>query len=179
MTLKNTSNDAFNHNNSDQRMDDEKYMQLAFKQAVLSAKIGEVPIGAVIVDNKGKIVAHGTNLREKEKTALGHAELVAIHRACKKLNSWRLVGCTLYVTLEPCFMCAGALVQSRISRVVFATHDPKGGALETLAQLGNDPRLNHRFEITSGILANESSLLLKNFFKEKRKKQSFATSNSR
>lgn len=144
-------------------------MRLALKQAELSKSIGEVPIGAIIINKSGKIIAKSTNLREKEKTTLGHAELVAIHRACKKLNSWRLIDCTLYVTLEPCFMCAGALVQSRIGRVVFAAHDPKGGALETLAQLGNNPKLNHRFNVTGGVLATASSLLLKKFFSEKRK----------
>jgi len=116
------------------------------------------------------LLIKATNLREKEKTTLGHAELVAIHRACRKLDSWRLIGCTLYVTLEPCYMCAGALLQSRISRVVFASHDPKGGALETLASLGNDPRLNHRFSVTGGVLGEECSLLLKKFFRKKRKK---------
>lgn len=172
MTLKKTSIDAHNQTKLDPSTDDEKYMRLAIRQAKLSEKIGEVPIGAVIVDKNGKILVKATNLREKAKTTLGHAELVAIHRACRKLDSWRLIDCTLYVTLEPCFMCAGALLQSRISRVVFASHDPKGGALETLAQLGNDPRLNHRFSVTSGVLGEECSLLLKKFFKKKRKSKS-------
>lgn len=169
MTLKNTSIDAHNQAKIDRGTADEKFMRIAIRQAKLSEKIGEVPIGAVIVDKNGTILAKATNVREKEKTTLGHAELVAIHRACKKLDSWRLVDCTLYVTLEPCYMCAGALLQSRISRVVFASHDPKGGALETLAQLGNDPRLNHRFSVTGGMLGEECSLLLKNFFRKKRK----------
>ena len=170
MTLKNTSIDAHNHTKLDSSTVDEKFMRIAIRQAKLSEKIGEVPIGAVIVDKNGNVLVKATNLREKEKTTLGHAELVAIHRACKKLDSWRLVDCTLYVTLEPCYMCAGALLQSRISRVVFAAHDPKGGALETLAQLGNDPRLNHRFSVTGGVLGEECSLLLKKFFRKKRKK---------
>jgi tRNA(adenine34) deaminase len=130
--------------------------------------MGEVPIGAIIVDKNGIIISKSTNLREKAKTTLGHAELVAIHRACKKLDSWRLLDCTLYVTLEPCFMCAGALVQSRLSRVVFAAYDPKGGALVSLANLGADSRLNHKFNVTSGVLASECSDLLKQFFKKKR-----------
>lgn len=170
MTLKNTSIDAHNHIKLDSSIVDKKFMRLAIRQARLSEKIGEVPVGAVIVDKNGKILASATNLREKQKTTLGHAELVAIHRACKKLGSWRLLDCTLYVTLEPCYMCAGALLQSRISRVVFASHDPKGGALETLAQIGNDSRLNHRFAVTAGVLADECSQLLKQFFKAKRKK---------
>ena len=170
MTLKNLYYNASNHKNLDLHPHDEKFMRLALKQAKLSQKIGEVPIGALIIDQNGKIISRSTNLREKQKTTLGHAELVAIHRACKKLDSWRLLGCTLYVTLEPCFMCAGALVQSRISRVVFATPDPKGGALESLSQLGKDSRLNHQFEVTGGILAAECSSLLKSFFREKRKR---------
>lgn len=168
MTLKNPPIDAANHNNSDLRLQDEKFMGKALALARKSESMGEVPIGALIVDKSGKIIARSTNLREKHLTTLGHAELVAIHRACKKLNSWRLLGCTLYVTLEPCFMCAGALVQSRIERVVYGARDPKAGALHSLATLGQDPRLNHRFEITAGILETESSTLLKNFFKKKR-----------
>lgn len=169
MTLKNTSIDAHNQANIDSSTEDEKFMRIAIRQAKLSEKIGEVPIGAIIVDKNGNILAKATNLRENKKTTLGHAELVAIHRACKKLDSWRLIDCTLYVTLEPCFMCAGALLQSRIARVVFASPDPKGGALETLANLGNDPRLNHRFSVTGGVLGEECSLLLKKFFRKKRK----------
>ena len=144
-------------------------MRIALKLAEKGQAQNEVPIGALVVDKNGKIVAKATNLRETHNTTLGHAELVAIHRACKKLNSWRLIDCTLYVTLEPCFMCAGALVQSRIARVVYGTMDPKGGALHSLASLGSDERLNHQFEIISGVLAEESSALLKNFFKQKRK----------
>lgn len=170
MTLKNTSIDAHNHAILDSSTADIKFMKLAIEQARLGESNGEVPVGAVLVDENGKILARATNLREKHRTTLGHAEVVAIHRACKKLDSWRLLGCTLYVTLEPCYMCAGALLQSRISRVVFASYDPKGGALVSLAQLGNDNRLNHRFAVTAGVLADECTLLLKNFFSGKRKK---------
>ena len=172
MTLKKTSIDAYNHDKIDlhqQDLLDLKFMRLALKQAELSEKIGEVPIGALIVDKNGKILSKSTNIREKIKSTLGHAELVAIHRACQRLDSWRLIDCTLYVTLEPCFMCAGALVQSRIARVVYAARDPKAGALHSLHELGNDKRLNHRFAVTSGILAEESSSMLKNFFRKKRK----------
>jgi len=144
-------------------------MRAALKLAERGQSQNEVPIGALIVDKSGKILAKATNLRETHNTTLGHAELVAIHRACKKLGSWRLLDCTLYVTLEPCFMCAGALVQSRINRVVYGAIDPKGGALHSLAQLGSDKRLNHQFEITAGVLKDECGMMLKEFFKKKRK----------
>lgn len=171
MTPKKPSNDALGQSKIDlhlQSQQDERFMRMALKLAERSESLGEVPIGALIVDKEGKIIAKSTNLREQHSTTLGHAELVAIHRACKKLSSWRLLDCTLYVTLEPCFMCAGALVQSRIGRVVYAARDPKAGALHSLAQLGQDMRLNHRFDVTSGVLEEESSLLLKSFFKRKR-----------
>lgn len=143
-------------------------MKMALKLAINSEKNGEVPIGALIVDENGEILAKATNKREQLTSVLGHAELVVLHRACKKKKSWRLTGCTLYVTLEPCFMCAGALVQSRIHRVVYGALDPKGGALGSLATLQNHEKLNHRFEVTSGICAHECSDLLKNFFRKKR-----------
>lgn len=164
MTSSKTSIDAIDHNKLDLHL-----MKLALKQAKISESIGEVPIGAIVVDGKGRIISKATNLREKLKSTLGHAELVAVHRACKKLDSWRLIDCTLYVTLEPCFMCAGALVQARIKRVVYAAKDPKGGALHSLHSLGNDKRLNHQFEVTSGICAEESAEMLKKFFRKKRK----------
>lgn len=161
MTLKN--HDDLQHQN------DLKFMKLALRLAKRSEQKGEVPIGAVVVSKNGEILAKATNLRESVHSVLGHAELVALHRASQKLQSWRLIGCTLYVTLEPCLMCAAALVQSRISRVVFATYDPKGGGLGSLTDLSSDSRLNHRFEVYTGILQNECSELLKNFFKKKRK----------
>ncbi len=150
---------------------DDKMMKRALDLARKSESMGEVPIGAVITDKNGKIIASSTNLRETKCTVLGHAEMSAIHRACKVLGSWRLTDCTMYVTLEPCFMCAGALVQSRISRVVFGTRDPKGGALISLANLGKDPRLNHQFEMTESILSEDCGKILKNFFKKKREKR--------
>lgn len=158
--------------NQTQRNDanfDIKMMKKALDLARKSQSKGEVPIGALILDKSNKIIAKSTNLRETLCTVLGHAEIVCLHRACKKQNSWRLTDCTLYVTLEPCFMCAGALVQSRIKRVVFGARDPKGGALISLAQIGNEPRLNHQFEITEGVLEKECSQILKDFFKQKRK----------
>lgn len=154
-----------------QQITDEKFMRMALKLAEKGQAQNEVPIGALIVDKNGKVISKATNLRETHNTTLGHAELVAIHRACKKLNSWRLIDCTLYVTLEPCFMCAGALVQSRIGRVVYGTMDPKGGALHSLASLGTDKRLNHQFQINSGVLAEDCSAILKTFFKLKRNSQ--------
>lgn len=162
MTLK-------NHEIDQQQQKDLKFMKIAFRLAQRSEKIGEVPIGALVVNKNGEILAKATNLREKINSVLGHAELVALHRASQKLQSWRLVDCTLYVTLEPCLMCAAALVQSRISRVVFATYDPKGGGLGSLTNLSNDSRLNHRFQVQHGILQTECSEQLKNFFKQKRK----------
>ena len=170
MTLSNKNNNAYGYDNLDQRQVDKKYMLKALKLAHKALEHNEVPIGAIIVDKNGKIIAQAHNLRETKKTTLGHAELVAIHRACKKLNSWRLIDCTLYVTLEPCYMCAGSLVQSRIGRVVFGAADPKGGALTSLDRLGSHPKLNHQFEVSSGVLEEECSHLLKNFFKQKRKK---------
>lgn len=144
------------------------FMEMAMALAVRSEAIGEVPIGAVIVDESGKVIAKATNLREKNLTVLGHAEIVALHRACKMKKSWRLTGCTLYVTLEPCFMCAGALVQSRIKKVVFGAYDPKGGALGSLACMHADSRLNHQFEVVGGVKAEECGQMLKTFFKKKR-----------
>ncbi|MBC7419147.1 MAG: nucleoside deaminase [Bdellovibrio sp.] len=161
MTLKNQANDG-------QQQIDLKFMKKAIALARKSELAGEIPIAALVVDKNGRIISQSTNLRETKTTVLGHAELVALHRACKKLGSWRLNGCTLYVTLEPCFMCAGALVQARIDRVVFATHDPKAGALGSVADLSNHEKLNHRFVTQQGPLQEESSQMLKNFFKKKR-----------
>lgn len=147
---------------------DHDFMALAYKLAQKAKFKGEIPIGALIVDEAGTVLAKAINVRETKNTALGHAELVAIHRACQKKKSWRLTDCTLYVTLEPCFMCAGALSQSRIKRVVYATPDPKGGALGSLADLSTDQRLNHRFTTEQGLMLTECSHILKEFFKDKR-----------
>lgn len=148
---------------------DRKMMKKALSLARQSETIGEVPIGALITDKNGHIIATATNLRESKCTVLGHADLVALHRAGLRLGSWRLNECTMYVTLEPCFMCAGALVQSRIGRVVYGADDPKGGALVSLAKMGEDARFNHRFTVTRGVLAEECGKILKDFFKKKRK----------
>ncbi|MFN3696697.1 MAG: tRNA adenosine(34) deaminase TadA [Pseudobdellovibrio sp.] len=150
---------------------DKKFMKRALKIAKLAETKGEIPIGAVLVDKNDQIISQAHNIRELQNSVIGHAEIVALHKAGQKQQSWRLTDCTLYVTLEPCFMCAGALVQSRIKRVVFAAHDPKGGALGSLANLAEDKRLNHRFSVQSGLFAEESSQLLKKFFKMKRQKK--------
>lgn len=150
---------------------DLKFMTQAVALAKKAEAQGEVPVGALIVDSDGKIIAKATNKRETLNTVLGHAELVALHRACKQKDSWRLVDCTMYVTLEPCFMCAGALVQARIKRVVFATSDPKAGAMGSIDDLSKHTKLNHRFTAQCGLLQKESSDLLKAFFKRKRSKK--------
>ncbi|MFZ3228561.1 MAG: nucleoside deaminase [Pseudobdellovibrio sp.] len=150
------------------RLQDLDFMEKAIQLARLGESAGEVPIGALIVDESGKIISTATNLREKNLTVIGHAEIIALHRACKKMKSWRLTNCTLYVTLEPCFMCAGALVQARIKRVVFGAYDPKGGALGSLTNLADDQRLNHQFNVLGGVKSEECGHLLKTFFKKKR-----------
>lgn len=153
-------------------LDDVIYMRDAIKQAMKAKDIGEVPIGAVIVF-KGEIIATGYNVRETLQETLSHAELIAIRRANEKIGSWRLEDCTLYVTLEPCPMCAGAIVQSRIKRVVYGAVDQKAGCAGTLMNLLDDERFNHQAELSSGVLEEECGHLLTDFFKElrKRKKQ--------
>ncbi|MBQ7936546.1 MAG: tRNA adenosine(34) deaminase TadA [Clostridia bacterium] len=145
---------------------DQKYMKEALKLAKKAASMGEVPVGAVIVQN-GKIIARGYNRREIDQNGLSHAELTAMLRACKKLHSWRLEDCTLYVTLEPCPMCAGAIVNTRIQRVVIGAQDPKGGAMGGVMDLMEHP-WNHHPEVTFGVMEEECSGVLKKFFKELR-----------
>nr|WP_252899001.1 nucleoside deaminase [Secundilactobacillus odoratitofui] len=128
-----------------------------------AALIGEVPIGAVVVHDN-EIIGRGHNLREHSQLAVDHAEMMAIEEANQVLNSWRLVDCTLYVTLEPCIMCSGGIVNSRLKRVVFGARDPKAGAVSTLYRLLNDQRLNHQVEVTEGVLAADASQQLKAFF---------------
>jgi tRNA(adenine34) deaminase len=147
---------------------DEFWMKKALSLAQKAAQRGEVPVGAVIVRD-GHLVASASNRREEWHTPLGHAELIAVQRASQKLQAWRLLGCTLYVTLEPCVMCAGALIQARVERVVYGAPDPKGGAVHSLFELGRDSRLNHRFEVTGQVLEAECSEILKSFFKQRRK----------
>ena len=146
---------------------DEIFMKEALKEAAKARKKDEVPIGAVIVHNN-KIIAKGHNLRETKHDALGHAEIIAIRKANKKLKSWRLVDCTIYVTVEPCSMCAGAILQSRIDRIVYGTEDIKGGALGSSYNLFEQKNINHIPEIVSGVLKEECSQIIKDFFKKKR-----------
>lgn len=146
---------------------DETWMKLALAQADLAAASGDVPVGAVIVDQNGELLSEGRNRRELEGDPTAHAEIDALRRASKRVGHWRIEG-TLYVTLEPCMMCAGALVAARIVRVVYGALDPKAGATESLFSIGSDDRLNHRFEVTSGILKEECVERLQSFFKRLR-----------
>lgn len=149
---------------------DEIFMQEAIKQAELAKEKNEVPIGAVIVLH-GEVIATGCNARETSQSTLSHAELIAIQEANEKIGSWRLEECTLYVTLEPCPMCAGAIVQSRIKRVVFGAFDPKAGCAGSLMNLLNDNRFNHQVELESGVLKEACGKLLTDFFRELRLKK--------
>ncbi|AMX84931.1 adenosine deaminase [Geobacillus subterraneus] len=146
---------------------DEYYMRLAIEEAKKAEQIGEVPIGAVIVQD-GRVIARAHNLRETEQRAIAHAEILAIDEACQAIGSWRLERATLYVTLEPCAMCAGAIVLSRIERVVFGASDPKGGCAGTLMNLLQESRFNHQADVTSGVLASECGSLLSDFFRRLR-----------
>ena len=148
--------------------EDMTFMKAAIKLAEQAEKQGEVPVGAVLV-HKNKVIAATFNQKEDLKTATAHAEILAIEKASRKLKRWRLNDCTLYVTLEPCPMCAGALVAARLNRLVYACKDPKAGAVHSLYQITQDPRLNHHVDIHSGILQEESAKLLKEFFCKKRK----------
>ncbi len=138
-------------------------MAIALEEARAAAAEGEVPIGAVVVC-EGAVVARAHNRRESDHDPTAHAELIAIREAAQRLGRWRLSDCTVYVTLEPCPMCAGAMHQARIERLVYGAADPKAGAVGTLYDLSNDERLNHRFSVTSGVLADESAELLREFF---------------
>ena len=152
-----------------ERPDDRFWMQEALAEARRAAEIGEVPIGAVIVREgeaaeTAEIIGRGHNRREIDRDPLAHAEILAIRQAAERVGGWRLTGCTMYVTLEPCAMCAGALVNSRVERLVFAAPDPKAGWCGTLGNLVQDPRLNHRLELTAGVGEEESAVLLRAFF---------------
>ncbi|MDO8964168.1 MAG: tRNA adenosine(34) deaminase TadA [Coriobacteriia bacterium] len=143
--------------------DDAVFMAQALDEARIAAALGEVPIGAVVVLD-GEVVSRGYNRREIDHDPTAHAELIAVREASRILGRWRLSGCTVYVTLEPCPMCAGALHSARVDRCVYGATDPKAGAVGTLYDIASDERLNHRYEVTAGVLADESSALLKEFF---------------
>jgi tRNA(adenine34) deaminase len=147
--------------------DDEKWMRLALAEADRAGKIGDVPVGAVIVDSEGQLLAEGRNRREAEGDPTAHAEVDALRRAAQRLGHWRVEG-TLYVTLEPCLMCAGALLNARIQRVVYGALDPKAGATESLFRIGEDSRLNHQFLVTSGVLEEDCAERLRSFFAQLR-----------
>lgn len=145
------------------------YMKRCLELAQTAFSCGEVPVGAVVV-YQDQIIAEGWNARETLQSSIRHAEIVAIEKACQVLHAWRLRDCTLYVTLEPCVMCTGAILQSRMSSVVFAAPDPKGGACGTLFSLHDDPRLNHRFSVQQDLAHLEASKgLLQSFFQQRRK----------
>jgi tRNA(adenine34) deaminase len=139
-------------------------MLLALEQARLAARHGDVPVGAVVVDQAGNALAAAGNEREIRHDPTAHAELLALREASRRLQSWRLTGHTLVVTLEPCAMCAGALVLARVARLVFGAFDPKAGAVSSLFDVVRDPRLNHRVDVRGGVLEAECSALLKDFF---------------
>ena len=146
---------------------EEKYMKEALKQAKKAYALGEVPIGCVIV-HEGKIIGRGYNRRNTDKNTLAHAEITAINKASKVIGDWRLEECTLYVTLEPCQMCAGAIVQARVSRVVIGSMNPKAGCAGSILNLLEMEQFNHQVEVTRGVLQEECSQMLSGFFKELR-----------
>ena len=145
----------------------EKFMRAAIREAEKAQAIDEVPIGCVVVKD-GKIISRGHNKRETSQDSTSHAELKTLQKACKKLNSWRLVGCDIYVTLEPCIMCAGAIIQSRIDNVYFGAFDPKGGAFGSSINVLEAKNINHIPRVEGGILEIECSRIIKDFFKHKR-----------
>jgi tRNA(adenine34) deaminase len=147
---------------------DERWMRLALEEARAAGALGEVPVGAVIVRGD-ELVARGHNLTHTLQDPSAHAEMVAIRRAAEATGHWRLLECTLYVTLEPCAMCAGAIVLARIPRLVFAAHDPKAGMSGSLENLVQYPKLNHRVQLTSGVLAEEAGETLRAFFRARRR----------
>ena len=145
-------------------------MQKAWKQAKVAAKKGEVPVGAVLVKD-GRIIARAHNLRESTKDPTAHAEILAMRRAAKKLGGWRLSGCVLYATMEPCPMCAGAVVNARIERVVFGAYDEKAGCCGTVLDLSGQAKFNHAFKVTGGVWEAQCRAILQDFFRAKRKKR--------
>jgi tRNA(adenine34) deaminase len=152
---------------SDLQPHDETFMLQALELARQAGAMQEVPVGAIVVLD-GTVIGQGLNLRETKQSPIRHAEIDAIEAACQTLGGWRLSNCELYVTLEPCIMCAGAIHQARLGRVVFGALDPKAGAMGSLYEIHRDARLNHRLPVTSGVLASECGNLLKDFFRQRR-----------
>jgi tRNA(adenine34) deaminase len=150
------------------RVQDEWWMQQALSAAEIAGEAGEVPIGAIIVDTAGSILGQAGNLRETLGDPTAHAEICAIRAAARVTGSWRLAGCTIYVTIEPCMMCAGAIVQSRVARLVYGASNPKGGAIVSCARAFDVPGLNHRPEIASGVLEDRCAIMLERFFRLRR-----------
>ena len=150
--------------------EDQHFMDLALAQAAAAADMGEVPVGAVVV-HKGQVISRAHNRREGDGDPTAHAELIAMREAADILGDWRLEECTVYVTLEPCAMCAGLMVNARVARCVYATTDPRGGFLGTLGDLSSHPVLNHRFEVSSGVRAEEAADVLRSFFRRVRAKK--------
>ncbi|MGM0499484.1 MAG: tRNA adenosine(34) deaminase TadA [Bacillota bacterium] len=150
--------------------DDIKYMKMALAEARKAYQRAEVPIGAVVICND-QVVGRGFNLREQTQDPTSHAEMIALREAAKNEASWRLEDCQLYVTLEPCPMCAGAILQSRIKRLVYGASDPKAGAVNSLYQLLNDDRFNHQVEVEAGVMEKEAAQLLKDFFRDLRERK--------
>ncbi len=155
--------------NADSKLlhDDSHWMELALEQAHIAVAEGEVPVGALVIKD-GQIVGRGHNRNLQQNDPTAHAEVMAMREAASKLGNHRLPGCTLYATIEPCAMCAGAMVHARLSRLVFGAFDPKAGAAGSVLEVLNHPRLNHKLEITPGVLAEECSAILKRFFAERR-----------
>ena len=149
---------------------DEYFMRLALREAERALAHDDVPIGAVVV-HEGEVIGAGRNERELRQDPTAHAETIALREAARGLRSWRLTDAVVYVTLEPCAMCAGALVNARVARLVFGASDPKAGAVVSLYQIGSDPRLNHRFEVEAGFMADEGARRLSEFFAELRRKR--------
>jgi tRNA(adenine34) deaminase len=150
------------------REQDERWMNAALHEARAALEHDDVPIGAVVVSDGGEVIGRGHNERELREDPTAHAEVLALRAAAAQLGTWRVLEATLYVTLEPCTMCAGAIVLSRVPRVVYATPDPKAGAVDSILSILSDERLNHRPEVTSGVLADEAADLLRSFFRARR-----------
>lgn len=152
----------------------ENFMQLAFEQAKIAQAQDEVPIGAVVINPEGQVIGAGYNRRELDQDAIQHAEIIAIRQACEVTSSWRLIDCSLFVTLEPCPMCAGAIINSRLKNVYFGAFDPKAGASGSVVDLFSVEKFNHHPRVYSGVLGEEAGNLLTNFFRAIRQKQKMA-----